>query len=173
MSPHARVQGATSHNTLIFTSLILPFRQRRPGKRSRYAHSLRAGRSGEQIPVVATFAAPVQNGPRAHPASCTTGTGSFPWVKRLGRVVDHPPLPSALVKERVQLFNYSLSLSLWALVACSRARFSFIFTSTLPPTLILQKDSPLHTLGDLRQIFSIHFSALRATHFTYPMIWSF
>jgi len=31
------------------------------------------------------------------------GTGSFPGVKRTGRGVDHPPLSSAEVKERVQL----------------------------------------------------------------------
>jgi hypothetical protein len=29
----------------------------------------------------ARFSAPVQTGPRAHPASCTMGTGSFPGVK--------------------------------------------------------------------------------------------
>ena len=42
---------------------------------------LRAGRSGDQIPVVARFFAPVQTGPGAHPASCTMSTGSFPGVK--------------------------------------------------------------------------------------------
>ena len=29
----------------------------------------------------ASFSAPVQTGPEAHPASCTMGTGSFPGVK--------------------------------------------------------------------------------------------
>ena len=29
----------------------------------------------------ARFSAPVQTGPGAHPATCTMGTGSFPWVK--------------------------------------------------------------------------------------------
>jgi len=42
---------------------------------------LRAGRSGDRIPVGARFSAPVQTGPGAHPASCTMGTGSFPCVK--------------------------------------------------------------------------------------------
>ena len=32
--------------------------------------------------------APVHTSPGAHPASYTTGTGSFPGVKRLGRDVD-------------------------------------------------------------------------------------
>jgi hypothetical protein len=40
------------------------------------------GRSGDQIPVGARFFAHVQTGPRAHPASCTLGTGSFPGVKQ-------------------------------------------------------------------------------------------
>jgi len=31
--------------------------------------------------VGARFFAPVQTGPRVHPASCTMGTGSFPGVK--------------------------------------------------------------------------------------------
>jgi len=34
----------------------------------------------------------------------TMGTGSFPGVKRPGRGVDHPPPPSAEVKERVELY---------------------------------------------------------------------
>ena len=36
------------------------------------------------------FSPPVQTGPEAHPTSYTTGTGSFPGVKRPGRGVDHP-----------------------------------------------------------------------------------
>jgi len=35
---------------------------------------LRAGRSGNRIPVVARFSAPVLTGPGAHPASCKIGT---------------------------------------------------------------------------------------------------
>jgi len=44
-----------------------------------------------------------------HPASYTMGTGSFPGVKRRGHGVDHPTLSKAEVKERVQLYLYSLS----------------------------------------------------------------
>jgi hypothetical protein len=40
----------------------------------------------------------VQTGPGAHPASCTMGTRSFPGVKRPGCGADHPPPPSAEVK---------------------------------------------------------------------------
>ena len=38
----------------------------------------RAGRSGDRIPVGASFSASVQTGPGAHPVSFTMGTGSFP-----------------------------------------------------------------------------------------------
>ena len=39
---------------------------------------LRAGRSVDRILVGASFSAPVQTGPGAHPASSTMGTGYFP-----------------------------------------------------------------------------------------------
>ena len=39
-------------------------------------------RYGLDGPVEARFSAPVQTGPRAHPASCTMGTGSFPEIKK-------------------------------------------------------------------------------------------
>ena len=64
--------------------------------------SLRAGRSGDRIPVAARFSAPFQTAPGAHSASCTMGTGSFsPGVKRPGRGVNHLPPSSTEVKERV------------------------------------------------------------------------
>ena len=43
----------------------------------------------------ARFSAPVQTGPGAHPASCATGTGSFPGIKRPGRGAGPPP-PSSV-----------------------------------------------------------------------------
>jgi len=47
------------------------------------------------------FSAQVQTVPEAHPASYAMDTGTFPGVKRPGRAADHPPPPSAEVKERV------------------------------------------------------------------------
>ena len=61
----------------------------------------------DRIAVAARFSAPVQTGPTAYPASCTTGTGSFTGVKRPGRGVDHPLPFSADVKKRVELYLYS------------------------------------------------------------------
>jgi len=80
------------------------------------AQSLRAGRSGDRIPVEARFSATVQTGPGAHPASCKMGTGSFPGVKRSG-VWRWPPTPSSAgVKERVELYLYSTSGPSWPVI---------------------------------------------------------
>ena len=78
----------------------------------RNGYSLRAGRSGDRIPVGATFSAVVHTGPGVHPTSCTVGTGSFAGVRRQGLGVDHPPPASAEVKERVGIYIYSPSLGL-------------------------------------------------------------
>ena len=53
--------------------------------------SLRAGRSGDRIPVGAKSSATVLTGFEAHPVSYTMCTGSLPGVNRLGRGIDHPP----------------------------------------------------------------------------------
>ena len=71
---------------------------------------------GDRIPVRIRFSAPVQTGPKAHPASYTMGTGSFPGVKRPGRGVDHPPPSNVEVEGRVELYLYSLSGSSWPVV---------------------------------------------------------
>jgi hypothetical protein len=52
-------------------------------------------------PGAARFSAPIQTGSGAHPASCTMGTGSFPWVKAAGRDADHTPPSSAEVKKEL------------------------------------------------------------------------
>ena len=77
---HRRNRVSFAHNVL-----------RGPGALSRYSESLRDGRYGDRISVGARFSAPVQTCPRAHPASYTVGTGSFPGVKGPERGIDHPP----------------------------------------------------------------------------------
>ena len=59
---------------------------------NQYSDSLRAGRSGDRIPVGARFSSPFQIGSGAHPASWRIGTESLSRrVKRRGNDVDHPP----------------------------------------------------------------------------------
>jgi hypothetical protein len=76
---------------------------------SRYSDWLRAGRSGDRIPVGARIFAHVQIGPGAHPASCTMGTWSIPGVKRPERGADHTTSFNFRDLERVKLYLYSPS----------------------------------------------------------------
>ena len=84
----------------------------------------------------ARLSTPVQIGPGAHPTSYIMGTGSFPGVNRPGRDVDHPPLSSTEVKERVELYLYSPSGSPWPVPG-----------RTLPFYL-----TPLHQLCEIRPV---------------------
>jgi hypothetical protein len=56
---------------------------------------------GDRIPVESRFSAPVQTGPKAHPASCTMGTGSFPGV-RCGRGVTLTPHPLLVPRSKIE-----------------------------------------------------------------------
>jgi hypothetical protein len=74
-------------------------------------HSLLAGRSGDRIPVLAKFSAPVQTGPRVHPASCL-----FPGGKKAGTQLNrHTATPL---------------LPLWAFMDCSRVNCTVSYPST-------------------------------------------
>jgi len=66
--------------------------------------------------VEARFSASVQTGYGAYSASYTMATGSFPGVKRPRRGVDHPPLSSDEVKERVEIYLYSTSGPSWPVI---------------------------------------------------------
>jgi hypothetical protein len=61
----------------------------------------RYGLDGPGIEFRWRLFAHAQTGPGAHLSSYTMGSGYFPGKKRPGRGVDHPPLFSAKVKERV------------------------------------------------------------------------
>jgi hypothetical protein len=63
----------------------------------------------------AIFSAPVQTGCGVDPASYSMGTESYPGLKRPGRGV-YPPPSCAEVKERVELYLYSLSGPSWSVV---------------------------------------------------------
>jgi hypothetical protein len=73
-----------------------------------YSDWLRAGRSGDPIPVEVRFSAPVQTGPGAHPASWTMRTGSFPGVKSgRGVTLTTHTLLVLRSRKRVELYLYS------------------------------------------------------------------
>jgi hypothetical protein len=96
--------------------------------RFRYSDWLRAGRSGDQIPVGAKFSAPVQTGPGAHSASCTMGTGSFPEVKRDRGVMLTPHLllvPWSRKSRAIPLLPLWAVQPVQSLSACTRVHFNF------------------------------------------------
>jgi len=97
------------------------------GQLSQYSDSLRAGRSGDRIPVRARFSAPVQADSGAHPASYTMVTWSLSGVERPGRGVDHPPL----LVPRLKKEHSCTSLPLWAFVTCFKVIFIFTITIRL------------------------------------------
>jgi hypothetical protein len=81
---------------------------------SRYSEWIRAGRSGDRIPVGARLSAPLQTGCVAHPASCTMGTGSLPGVESGPGVTLTPhPLLVPKCKNRVELYPYSRQGTSW------------------------------------------------------------
>jgi len=98
------------------------------GQRRWYSDWLRGGRSGDRIPVRATFSAPVQTGPGAHPVSCKMGTGSFPGVNS-GRGVMLTPLPPLVPWSRksraIPLLPLWTVRPVQSLSACTRVHFTF------------------------------------------------
>jgi hypothetical protein len=74
---------------------------RGPGSSVGIATELRAGRSGDRIPVGARFSAPVQTGPESHPASCAKGTGSLPGI-RCCRGVTLTPHPLLVLRSKTE-----------------------------------------------------------------------
>ena len=109
-----------SYLCIVFIKLLFVFYcHGEPGQGNRYSDSLRVVRSGDRIPVRTRFSAPVQTCLGAHLASYTMCTISSLGVKRPGRRVDHPPPPSAEVKESVELYLYSTSGPSWPVKGCT------------------------------------------------------
>ena len=95
-------QNSASYNTAqLITLTTLCFFYSLPLK------ELRAGRSGDRIPVEARYSALVQNGPGAHPASWVPGL--FAGGKAAGVWSWPPTSSSSKDKERVELYIYSPS----------------------------------------------------------------
>ena len=97
------------------------------------------------------FSAPVQTSPGAHPGTYTKGTGYFPAVKRPGPGVDDPPTSSAEVTERVELYLYSHSGSLWSVLG---KLYRYLYSSQCVKELHLPQVPtalvPILEFGDLR-----------------------
>ena len=101
------------------------------GQCSWYSNWLRAGRSGDRIPVGARFSAPVQTSPGSHPASCTMGTGSFPGVKS-GRAVTLTPHPLLVLWSRkCRAIPLLPRWAVQSLNACTRVHFTLHYIRCL------------------------------------------
>jgi hypothetical protein len=72
-----------------------------------YSNSLRAGQSGDEIPMGARFSALSNSALVPTQPPVHLDAGSFSGIKRPCRGVDHPSAPSAEVKKRVELYLYS------------------------------------------------------------------
>jgi hypothetical protein len=71
---------------------------------------------------------------------------SFPEVKRPGRGVDHPPTSSAEVKERVELYLYSLSGPSWPFLGRTTEQWCFGYRAAMDrsvSTITVLQDRPL------------------------------
>jgi len=99
-----------------------------PGSVVGYSGWLRAGRSGDRIPVGTRFSTPVETGPWAHPASCAMGTGFFSGVKssRGMTLTPHPLLvPWSWKGRAIPLLPLWAVQPVQSLSACTRVHFTF------------------------------------------------
>jgi hypothetical protein len=96
----------------------------------RYSDWLSAGRSGDWMPAGARFSPPIQTSPGAHPASCTMGTESFPWVKNGTGVTltPHPFLvPWSWKSRAIPLLPLRAVRPIQRLSTCTVVRFTYFF----------------------------------------------
>jgi hypothetical protein len=99
--------------------------------------------------------------------SYTMDTESFPGIRRSGRGVNHPPLPSAEVKEMVELYLYSTSVPSWPvpgwtlLILLVPHNPCFKWSSNRKANLLLKKQAhSTKLIMHLIRIYS-HYSCIR------------
>jgi hypothetical protein len=104
-SPHkiTKFTAAFPKNSSTFLCLYLNSMGR--GSSVGIATAYGAGRNADRIPVGARFSAPVQTGPGPYPASCTTGTGSFPGVS-CSRSVTLTPHTLLVPRSKIELYFF-------------------------------------------------------------------
>ena len=83
-----------------------------PGQLSRYSDTLRAGRSGDRIPVWANFSHPLADLPWGH-LLYDGYRVFFPGIKRPGCGLKKPHQSTVEVKERIELYLYCPSELSW------------------------------------------------------------
>ena len=107
------------------------------------------------------ISAPVQTSPGAYPASYPVGTGSYPMVKQLRCGVDHPPLSSAEVRERVELYIYSPSGPSWPVLGWT---LLYVFSSA---ACFDVEGSNFKTENSVQNMITIVYSVFPFMHFIY------
>jgi hypothetical protein len=109
-----------------------------------YSETLRTGCFWLRNPMGVSFPQPVQTGLKPHTACCTKDiVGISPGIKRPGCGRDHLPPPSVKVKERVELYIYSLFVPSWKVGV--KITFTFIFLYIL--SLFLRHSDALSVVG--------------------------
>jgi hypothetical protein len=112
----------------------------------------------------ASFFAPVQTGPGAHPASCTMGTGSFPGVKAAG-TWRWPLLVSWSWKGRaISLFYLRAVRPVQSLSACTRSALYLLGQMTENTDRLVANH--LSCSRELNRIFAIHKTASEMAQLT-------
>ena len=91
------------------------------------------------------FSSPVQTSHATHPATYTMDSGSSPGLKRPMRGVDHPLPSSAEVKERVELYLYSLYELSWPVQGWSLTSPSLLWIRKQSPWFSVTTCETLHT----------------------------
>jgi hypothetical protein len=99
---------------------------------SQYSDWLRAGQPGDRIPVGGAIFSTLPDWLWGPPSLLYNGYRvTILWLKRPGCGFDHPSISSTQVKERVELYLYSLSRPLWFvlgwtyLISCRFFRMCF------------------------------------------------